>query len=394
MNFRLSTIFLFLFSQSLYIELDDKNDIDNYDDSLEYTNDDSLEYTNDDSQDNSNSPNNQDNSNVLYFDGNEWIEGRIDQNQKLTLNDFRSKTAKELKLPSPEFESLHSAAGDSSAPATNLKANTSFENSTYPPFATKPLPPSKTLLNSILNIALVLIGIFTTFSGGKHFKLVLAFFGAALFSIATHLILLKVNHGTLSPGNWQIITIVSIAIGSLLGALLFAYLLNFVASILLGAFLGYVIGSFVFDIYIINVALKEIEIKISLILATTLLFLILAIFVKKTILILATAVFGSFCIFTGIDYFHFAGFVAILDLTKPSHFYDTFTYIYVGGFILIAAIGSAVQFQSARYENIQLLDGDQEEKGQKYSRLDSSLQKDAQRIKEKYRNLGSSTSNV
>ena len=265
----------------------------------------------------------------------------------ITVDEFRHSKPSHYNQPSEAFREL---AGDTSnftdpplPPRLNSSISSSRGNSSSAYVPVPPVAPTKTLPLSIVASALIISGLFSVFLGQKHIRWILAFFGAIAFGMSAYLIIsLKVKP---TGPHAQLIYILSPAISALVGGALFSFLQE-IASYVLAGFLGFLAGCFLLELSAFSSL--ELAFRLLIIAGLAIITLIASGFAKKEFLLVSTSFFGSFIVFTGIDYYFFCGFMNVLDITLKQHYLTTVTYVYIGGFLLLAILGIAVQATNAR----------------------------------------------
>lgn len=306
----------------------------------------------------------------------------------ITVDEFRHSKPSHYNQPSEAFRELASDTSNFTDPPAPLNSsNSSIRGNITSAYApVPPVAPTKTLPLSIVASAFIAIGLFSVFLGQKHIRWILAFFGAISFGMSAYLIV-KIKP---TGAHAQLIYILSPAISALVGGVLFSFLQE-IASYVLAGFLGFLAGCFLLELSVFSSL--ELTFRLPIIAGLAIITLIASGFAKKEFLIVSTSFFGSFILFTGLDYYFFCGFMNVLDITLKQHYLTTVTYVYIGGFLLLAILGMAVQAINARAEQVFA------EGPLKYKKVDSQdhlprpstpLQEQAKAVSQKYKEKQSS----
>jgi hypothetical protein len=149
---------------------------------------------------------------------------------------------------------------------------------------------------------------------------------------------------TLTSSNSGWIYAVSIIGAGAIGGGIFLCCFN-IASYLFGAALGVVISIFFLSLPFTHG--WSTTIRIVIIAVCGLLGIIIGHFIKKPLLIISTAVLGSYALFSGADYFIKTGFGSIIKAIRDKVPLQMTAGMWgmLAGFLVVAIIGSAVQFR-------------------------------------------------
>ncbi len=134
-----------------------------------------------------------------------------------------------------------------------------------------------------------------------------------------------------------------LVVSGLIGGGIFLLLWR-IAPLLFGALLGLVIAAFVVNLPALSSASSPI--RISVLVGLILIGALIGWAAQKPVLIISTAVMGSYLLFVGTDFFVKTGFGLLLyNLRKKAPITMNFPIgLMLGGFVLVAIIGAAVQF--------------------------------------------------
>ncbi|CAI2166206.1 4496_t:CDS:2 [Funneliformis geosporum] len=203
----------------------------------------------------------------------------------------------------------------------------------------------------ITGILLIITGIIFCFFGRRIYRLTLFMIG---FYIGTIITWVGLTNGEPVGGyagaetlSATIILIVSLAVGFVVGLTFLCC--STLAIWLLGALAGYTFALFILAWSSDGVIHQRVA-RIIFIVALTLIGLMLACFIKNTLIILATSFIGAYAIILGIDIFVRTGFAqSVRAFTDGYHDipYKTNTKVYLmlGGMIALFIVGSLIQFR-------------------------------------------------
>ncbi|KAK9763171.1 hypothetical protein K7432_010403 [Basidiobolus ranarum] len=217
---------------------------------------------------------------------------------------------------------------------------------------TKPGDYTITPQPSVIATIRIIVGFFFCFLGQRFFKLVLFFAGFVTVGFVAYIVCYKIAPPTTSS-KATIYLVVSI-ISGIIGGLLFACLwkLGLIAIGGLGGFaLSMLILSLKDGLLISNSTARYIFIAVFVIIG-----MMLILFFEKPLLILGTAITGSYSLVVGIDYFARTGFTQqLVDFLNGSGqvFYHTTGAVYgmIATLVVLFIIGSVVQFKTYHGRN-------------------------------------------
>ncbi|KAJ3259128.1 hypothetical protein HK103_003015 [Boothiomyces macroporosus] len=225
--------------------------------------------------------------------------------------------------------------GDITTNMTDGKGNTT----------TVGLNPLGNISSLVRGIILVILGPLILFTGKKALKPILFISGAFIFGILTAYIIAKSNP-TLSQDNYTLslgITIASALVGGCIFLCLFAF-----SFLVFGALVGFLTSIFILQWgFATNLADS---VRILIIVGFIIVGIFAAVLAKDYITMIATSVLGSFFLFSGIDEFFQTGFNSVTRslINKEAVTYSTNTYLMLGGFLLLSALGVGFQFYQNR----------------------------------------------
>lgn len=207
------------------------------------------------------------------------------------------------------------------------------------------LNPLGNISSLVRGIILVILGPLILFTGKKALKPILFISGAFIFGILTAYIIAKSNP-TLSQDNYTLslgITIASALVGGCIFLCLFAF-----SFLVFGALVGFLTSIFILQWgFATNLADS---VRILIIVGFIIVGIFAAVLAKDYITMIATSVLGSFFLFSGIDEFFQTGFNSVTRslINKEAVTYSTNTYLMLGGFLLLSALGVGFQFYQNR----------------------------------------------
>ena len=196
---------------------------------------------------------------------------------------------------------------------------------------------------------LVLIGAFFAFAGGKYIIPTAVIIGGVFFTLIILLIVFNLFTITSTTTVWIIIG-VSFVIGLLLGGLLSKAVKLLV--LIVGAFVGYCAGNFIYEIALRYINTNPDTLYWIVIGACMIICMIIAHFLFMKALAIGTAIIGGYLIIRGASFVigHYPNESQIIDLIKHKEWEqlkeirDYYVYLYYMAWILIAVIGTLVQF--------------------------------------------------
>jgi len=196
---------------------------------------------------------------------------------------------------------------------------------------------------------LVLIGIFFAFAGGKYIIPTAVMIGGIFFTLIILLIVFNLFTITSTKTVWIIIG-VSFLVGLLLGVLLSKAVKLLV--LIVGCFVGYCVGIFLYEIALRYINTNPDTLYWIVIVGCMIIFAIIAHFLFMKALAIGTAIIGGYLIIRGASFVigHYPNESQIIDLIKHKEWdqlkeiRDFYVYLYYIAWILIAIIGTLVQF--------------------------------------------------
>ncbi|TPX66980.1 hypothetical protein SpCBS45565_g04099 [Spizellomyces sp. 'palustris'] len=241
-----------------------------------------------------------------------------------------------VNKPSPEFAALQAnAANDTEGKAID-SINAALNQIT--------------VYNSVGAIILMVTGIVFVFFGHKVFKAVIFIGGFYFGGVLAYVTLSALEARDVSFGTHRdlIFLIVSIIVGLLIGSLFVCvWRLGLFA---IGAMLGFTLAIMILSLG--NDGLLHGIGRTIFIVVMTLVFGILILFAERPILIIGTSFAGAFALFVGIDVFVKAGLVDALRRFLASGSVEYVpakgVYLELGGIVLVALVGIAVQWYMTR----------------------------------------------
>jgi hypothetical protein len=283
------------------------------------------------------------------FDSEYDNDQEITQAQKITAEEFQSSKAEQLNQMSPSFRALVQKATEDQVVKIPQSENDNGTKSIQDDISKHYGLPKNSPYGTVAGILLICTGAFILFFGQKAFKPILFFCGFYAFGVFTYALLNYLRtHGTINiENNVGVIYFFAILGGGLLGGGFFLCLWK-IGPFLFGGLLGAVVGLIFLELPFTTTFSRTIRIVILGVLIF--IGIVLAGFFEKSILIVSTAVLGSYWFFCGGDVFLKTGFgslvAAVSDKQKITM--TVGTWLMMVGFILMSIIGSIVQFRTAR----------------------------------------------
>ncbi|KAJ3392296.1 hypothetical protein HDU92_008527 [Lobulomyces angularis] len=250
-----------------------------------------------------------------------------------------------LSIVKQQFQAINAASADSTENAavdsTGRQLAAPLENgiSKINPYST------------VTAIVLIITGFVLVFFGNRLFKPILFIAGFYIFAVLSFIVLsgIETRSGTLLFGNNRSLIFLIIALVSgILGGLLLTVLWKLGLSAI-GGLLGYILAILILSV--VNGGVIESGIGRTIFLVGF--FVVGAIlihFIEKPILILGTALPGSYAMFFGIDVFANTGFnIAMQSFISTGVIYKVSPAVYgmMGGVVAVAIIGIVLQFSSS-----------------------------------------------
>ncbi|KAI8905968.1 hypothetical protein EDD86DRAFT_174959, partial [Gorgonomyces haynaldii] len=197
------------------------------------------------------------------------------------------------------------------------------------------------IVNAIL---LIVSGVLFTFWGYRSFKGVLFIIGFFILAYTAFIVLnsLEQQNPTIYGSNRVVIYIAVPVVAGLIGGFILKALFK-VGVFITGAYLGFLLSNIVLGFIQDASPNARLGTQIGLALVGGL----VALWMEKPILIVATSVIGAFDIAVGVDYWVQSGFTDVFGVLKSTGHLPALsqnTYIMLGGFVIVALLGMAVQF--------------------------------------------------
>ncbi|KAJ3179788.1 hypothetical protein HDU87_002356 [Geranomyces variabilis] len=257
--------------------------------------------------------------------------------------------------PSPEFAALQggkdAAALVSTSAATAPNASAASDDGAVGDFGAINDKIRKINLYSSIGAAiLIATGLIFVFSGHQTFKLILWIAGFYLGAVFSYVVLTAIESRGHSFGSSRdlLFFIITLVIGIAIGTLFVCiWKLGLIA---VGAALGFTISMLVLSLAKDGVITQGTG-RAIFIAALTIIGAVAVLFAERPILIIGTAVTGAFAVVWGVDVFTRAGLVEATNqfLSGTGEYTpDKWVYLELGGAVLLALVGIAVQWRGHR----------------------------------------------
>jgi hypothetical protein len=262
---------------------------------------------------------------------------------EMSAQEFQSGKAEKLNQMSPSFRAL--IKNEDSADDTEVGDATPVEGDASRKYGI----PANSPYTIVAGVLLICTGAFMLFFGQKAFKPILFISGAYVFGVFTYALLnyLRTHKVVTMERNVPLIYFASIAGGALLGGGFFLCLWK-IAAYLFGAALGFVVS--VFFLSLPFTAGFNQTVRIVILVVFVVIGIVFGAFFEKPILIISTATLGSYWLFAGGDVFLKTGFGSLVRAMRDRQRIQmrVGTWLMLSGFVLMAIIGSIIQFRIAR----------------------------------------------